>query len=50
MKAGQASATARLIAAATVLCGHDLAAADLVSPGAAGWCEEFLSTSRADRW
>ena len=36
MKAGQASATARLIAAATVLCGHDLAAADLVSPGAAG--------------
>ena len=26
------------------------AAADLVSPGAAGWCEEFLSTSRADRW
>jgi len=50
MKAGQASATARLIAAATVLCSYDQSAADLVSPGAAGWCEEFLSTSRADRW
>ena len=26
------------------------ATADLVAPGAAGWCEEFLSTSKADRW
>ncbi len=50
MKAGQASATARLIAAATVLCAHDPAAADLVPPGAASWCEAFLSTSPADRW
>jgi methyltransferase (TIGR00027 family) len=50
MKAGQASATARLIAAATVLCAHDPTAVDLVPRGAAGWCEEFLSTSRADRW
>ena len=50
MRAGKASATARLIAAATVLCVHDAATADLVSPGAARWCEEFLSTSRADRW
>ena len=50
MRAGKASATARLIAAATVLCAYDAAAADLVAPGAAGWCEEFLSTSRADRW
>jgi methyltransferase (TIGR00027 family) len=50
MKAGKASATARLIAAATVLCAHDPAAADLVAPGAAGWCEAFLSTTRGDRW
>ena len=50
MRAGKASATARIIAAATVLCAHDPATADLVAPGAAGWCEEFLSTSRTDRW
>jgi methyltransferase (TIGR00027 family) len=50
MRARRASATARLIAAATVLCAHDPTAADLVPPAAAGWCDEFLSTSRADRW
>jgi methyltransferase (TIGR00027 family) len=50
MKADKASATARVIAAATVLCAHDAATADQVAPGAAPWCEEFLSTSRADRW
>ena len=50
MKAGEASATARVIAAATVLCARDPATAHLVAPGAAPWCEEFLSTSRADRW
>jgi len=50
MKAGRASATARLIAAATVLCAHDPSAANLVLPGAREWCEEFLSTSRSDRW
>jgi hypothetical protein len=50
MKARRASATARLIAAATVLCAHDPSAADLVPTGASDWCEEFLSTSRSDRW
>jgi O-methyltransferase involved in polyketide biosynthesis len=50
MKAGKASATARLIAAASVLCADDPATADLVSPGAAEWCEAFLSTTTGDRW
>ena len=50
MKADKASATARLIAAATVMCAHDAKTADLVAPGASEWCEAFLSTSRADRW
>ena len=50
MKAGKASATARVIAAATVMCAHDATTSDLVAPGAARWCEEFLSTSKADRW
>ncbi len=50
MKADKASATARLIAAATVMCTRDPTTANLVTPGAAEWCEAFLSTSRADRW
>ncbi len=50
MKAGKASATARIIAAATVLCAHEPAAADLVAPGAAAWCEAFLATTKGDRW
>jgi methyltransferase (TIGR00027 family) len=50
MKAGKASATARVIAAATVMCAHDATTSDLVAPGAARWCEEFLSMSKADRW
>ncbi len=50
MKADKASATARLIAAATVMCAHDAKTADLVAPGATEWCEAFLSTSGADRW
>lgn len=49
MKAGQASATARIIAAATVMDALDPATADLVPPGAASWCEAFLSTTGADR-
>ena len=50
MKADQASATARLIAAATVLCAQDSQTADLVAPSAAEWCAAFLATSRGDRW
>jgi len=50
MRADEASATARLIAAATVLCARDAADAGLVAPGAADWCEAFLSASRGGRW
>jgi methyltransferase (TIGR00027 family) len=50
MKVGKASATARIIAAATVMCMHDSATSALVAPGAAWWCDEFLSTSKVDRW
>jgi methyltransferase (TIGR00027 family) len=46
MKTGKASATARLIAGATVLCASDPATADLVPPGSAEWCEAFLSESK----
>ena len=50
MKAGKESATARVIAGATVICAHDAAFSDLVAPGAARWSEEFLSTSKMNRW
>jgi methyltransferase (TIGR00027 family) len=49
MKAGNASATARLIAGATVLSARDPAAADLIAPEAARWSEAFLSASKTGR-
>lgn len=48
MNANRASATARLIAAATVM-RHEARATGAAPDGAAPWCERFLSTSRADR-
>ena len=50
MKADKASATSRLIAAATVLCAREAQTADLVAPSATEWARDFLSTSTADRW
>jgi len=49
MKAGKASATARLIAGATVLCASDPTTADLIPSGSARWCEAFLSASNSGR-
>lgn len=50
MKTGEASSTAKLIAAATIALARDAATARLVSPGAAALCERLLSGTRADRW
>lgn len=49
MKAGQASTTAKVIAASTVLLANDPANRAVVAPGAAALCRHFLSTSLADR-
>jgi methyltransferase (TIGR00027 family) len=49
VKADRASATARLIAAATVLCEFDRDESGRAPAGAAEWCAMFLSTSRLDR-
>lgn len=49
MKPGQASATAKVIAASTILLGSDPRTAALVAPGAAALCQQLLSGSRAGR-
>jgi methyltransferase (TIGR00027 family) len=49
MRVGKASATARLIAGATVLCASDPTTADLIPSGSARWCEAFLSASNSGR-
>ena len=49
MKSDQASSTAKLIAASTILLAGAPQTAPLVAPGAREWCERFLSGSRADR-
>ncbi|NDZ16764.1 hypothetical protein C7T35_38870 [Variovorax sp. WS11] len=49
MKSDQASSTAKLIAASTILLASDPHTAALVAPGARALCERFLSGSRADR-
>lgn len=49
MNAERSSATARLIAAATVMCNSSRARSDEAPAGAAAWCERFLSARRADR-
>jgi methyltransferase (TIGR00027 family) len=50
MKAAQASATAKVIAASTLLLDSDARTAPLVAPGAAALCRQLLSGNRADRW
>jgi methyltransferase (TIGR00027 family) len=50
MKPAQASSTAKVIAASTILLASDARSAALVAPGAAALCKQFLSGSRADRW
>jgi len=49
LKPDQASATAKVIAAATLLLASDPATAQAVAPGAASLCGHFLATSWADR-
>ena len=50
MKAAQASTTAKVIAASTILLASDPLTAAQVAPGAAALCQKLLSGSRADRW
>jgi methyltransferase (TIGR00027 family) len=49
MKAGQASTTAKVIAASTLLLASDPAEEALVPPGAALLCRQFLATTWTDR-
>src|SRR4051812_12387598 len=49
MRTRHASATARLIAAATVMAAHEPHRAGSICPGAAVWAERFLSTTTSDR-
>ncbi len=49
MKAVEASNTARVIAASTILLGSDARTAPLVAPGAAALCRLLMSGSRIDR-
>lgn len=49
VKSDQASSTAKLIAASTILLASDPQTAALVAPGARALCERFLSGSPADR-
>lgn len=50
MKPAQASHTAKVIAASTILLAGDPLTASLVAPGAATLSKHFLSGNRADRW
>ena len=49
MKADRASATARVIAAATVMLAKEPRGAGLVPPQAVAWCRLLLSTNASDR-
>jgi len=49
VKPGQASSTAKLIAASTILLGSDQRTSALVAPGAVALCEKLLSGTLADR-
>jgi methyltransferase (TIGR00027 family) len=49
MKQGEASSTAKVIAASTLLLASDPRTASLVAPGAADLCRTLLSTNRSDR-
>ena len=50
MKPAEASNTAKVIAACTILLASDPRTASQVAPGAATLCRQLLSGSRADRW
>ena len=50
MKPFEASNTAKVIAASTILLASDARTAPLVAPGAAALCRSMLSGSRVDRW
>ncbi|MEP7156917.1 MAG: class I SAM-dependent methyltransferase [Betaproteobacteria bacterium] len=50
MRATQASSTARVIAASTLLLASDPRTAAQVAPDAAALCRRLLSANRADRW
>lgn len=49
MKDADASSTAKVIAASTLLLESDPASAHLVAPGAAAWCGKFLTLTWTDR-
>lgn len=49
MKAAQASTTAKVIAASTILLASDPRTSELVAPGAAQISQQLLSATRADR-
>ena len=50
MKPAQASNTAKVIAASTILLASDPRTSAQVAPGAAALCQKLLSGARADRW
>lgn len=50
MRKDEASSTARVIAASTVLLASENQDTELVPPGAADLCRRFLSLSSRDRW
>lgn len=50
MKVGEASSTAKVIAASTILLDSDARTSNLVAPGAAELCRKFLALSGTDRW
>lgn len=50
MRPAQASNTAKVIAASTLLLASDRRTAELVAPGAASICKLLLSGTRSDRW
>ena len=50
MRPAQASNTAKVIAASTIVLASDPRTSALVAPGAAALCQKLLSGSRADRW
>ena len=50
MKPNQASNTAKVIAASTILLASDAGTAGQVAAGAAALCQTFLSGTRNDRW
>lgn len=50
MKSAQASSTAKVIAASTILLASDSRTSAQVAPNAAALCQRLLSGSRADRW